>query len=151
MTIVPLSEPWLSRRAPRDINDLFYHFTASPPNLSLDLEVRVGLKFRTSLRWGGVGLVGRKCVVQYHEGCIRQKKVIRACGKPLPAKPRSPFPPPIPSRISLSLSSLLSQLCEGDCGVGMTEQLTDDQIAEFKEAFSLFDKDGDGLILSIPF
>ncbi|CAL9137011.1 unnamed protein product [Musa textilis] len=33
----------------------------------------------------------------------------------------------------------------------MTEQLTDDQIAEFKEAFSLFDKDGDGPILSIPF
>ncbi|CAL9171848.1 unnamed protein product [Musa hybrid cultivar] len=27
----------------------------------------------------------------------------------------------------------------------MAEQLTDDQIAEFKEAFSLFDKDGDGL------
>ncbi|KAK8945617.1 Calmodulin-1 [Platanthera guangdongensis] len=25
----------------------------------------------------------------------------------------------------------------------MAEQLTDDQIAEFKEAFSLFDKDGD--------
>ncbi|KAG6495396.1 hypothetical protein ZIOFF_043202 [Zingiber officinale] len=28
----------------------------------------------------------------------------------------------------------------------MAEQLTDDQIAEFKEAFSLFDKDGDGCI-----
>jgi Ca2+-binding EF-hand superfamily protein len=26
----------------------------------------------------------------------------------------------------------------------MAEQLTEDQIAEFKEAFSLFDKDGDG-------
>jgi calmodulin len=26
----------------------------------------------------------------------------------------------------------------------MVEQLTNDQIAEFKEAFSLFDKDGDG-------
>ncbi len=26
----------------------------------------------------------------------------------------------------------------------MVEQLTEDQIAEFKEAFSLFDKDGDG-------
>ncbi|KAF7036290.1 hypothetical protein CFC21_047001, partial [Triticum aestivum] len=25
----------------------------------------------------------------------------------------------------------------------MADQLTDDQIAEFKEAFSLFDKDGD--------
>ncbi|CAL9196210.1 unnamed protein product [Musa hybrid cultivar] len=32
----------------------------------------------------------------------------------------------------------------------MAEQLTDDQIAEFKEAFSLFDKDGDGQTLSIP-
>jgi len=29
---------------------------------------------------------------------------------------------------------------------GNVEQLTDDQIAEFKEAFSLFDKDGDGQI-----
>lgn len=28
----------------------------------------------------------------------------------------------------------------------MVEQLTNDQIAEFKEAFSLFDKDGDGSI-----
>ncbi len=26
----------------------------------------------------------------------------------------------------------------------MVEQLTEEQIAEFKEAFSLFDKDGDG-------
>lgn len=30
----------------------------------------------------------------------------------------------------------------------MADQLTDDQISEFKEAFSLFDKDGDGLFLS---
>ncbi|KAI9093682.1 hypothetical protein K1719_027131 [Acacia pycnantha] len=28
----------------------------------------------------------------------------------------------------------------------MAHQLTDDQISEFKEAFSLFDKDGDGYI-----
>lgn len=28
----------------------------------------------------------------------------------------------------------------------MADQLSDDQISEFKEAFSLFDKDGDGLI-----
>jgi len=26
----------------------------------------------------------------------------------------------------------------------MADQLTEEQIAEFKEAFSLFDKDGDG-------
>ena len=32
----------------------------------------------------------------------------------------------------------------------MADQLTDDQIAEFKEAFSLFDKDGDGKISSPP-
>jgi len=32
---------------------------------------------------------------------------------------------------------------------GMAEQLTDDQISEFKEAFSLFDKDGDGASLSL--
>ncbi|XP_027339919.1 calmodulin-2/4 isoform X1 [Abrus precatorius] len=32
----------------------------------------------------------------------------------------------------------------------MADQLTDDQIAEFKEAFSLFDKDGDGLFPQIP-
>ena len=31
----------------------------------------------------------------------------------------------------------------------MADQLTEEQIAEFKEAFSLFDKDGDGK--SIPF
>lgn len=28
----------------------------------------------------------------------------------------------------------------------MAEQLTEEQIAEFKEAFALFDKDGDGTI-----
>lgn len=32
----------------------------------------------------------------------------------------------------------------------MADQLTDDQIAEFKEAFSLFDKDGDGKAQIIP-
>jgi len=30
--------------------------------------------------------------------------------------------------------------------LAMADQLTDDQISEFKEAFSLFDKDGDGCI-----
>jgi hypothetical protein len=33
----------------------------------------------------------------------------------------------------------------------MADQLTDDQISEFKEAFSLFDKDGDGLVSFMPF
>lgn len=32
----------------------------------------------------------------------------------------------------------------------MADQLTDDQISEFKEAFSLFDKDGDGIFF-FPF
>ncbi|CAG7879694.1 unnamed protein product [Brassica rapa] len=32
----------------------------------------------------------------------------------------------------------------------MADQLTDDQISEFKEAFSLFDKDGDGIIFFPP-
>lgn len=32
----------------------------------------------------------------------------------------------------------------------MADQLTDDQISEFKEAFSLFDKDGDGQISPSP-
>jgi Ca2+-binding EF-hand superfamily protein len=30
--------------------------------------------------------------------------------------------------------------------IQMADQLTEEQIAEFKEAFSLFDKDGDGTI-----
>ncbi|KAK1263966.1 hypothetical protein QJS04_geneDACA021757 [Acorus gramineus] len=30
----------------------------------------------------------------------------------------------------------------------MAEQLTEEQISEFKEAFSLFDKDGDGIYVS---
>jgi hypothetical protein len=33
----------------------------------------------------------------------------------------------------------------------MVEQLTEEQIAEFKEAFSLFDKDGDGTYLCFFF
>ena len=49
-----------------------------------------------------------------------------------------------------SLSS--SQLCLGLARTGVFQknecklQLTEEQIAEFKEAFSLFDKDGDGTI-----
>lgn len=31
----------------------------------------------------------------------------------------------------------------------MADQLTEEQIAEFKEAFSLFDKDGDGEFLAV--
>ena len=31
----------------------------------------------------------------------------------------------------------------------IARQLTEEQIAEFKEAFSLFDKDGDGKVLNI--
>jgi len=30
--------------------------------------------------------------------------------------------------------------------ITMADQLTEEQIAEFKEAFSLFDKDGDGML-----
>lgn len=33
----------------------------------------------------------------------------------------------------------------------MADQLTDEQISEFKEAFSLFDKDGDGNYIVFPF
>lgn len=32
----------------------------------------------------------------------------------------------------------------------MADQLSEEQIAEFKEAFSLFDKDGDGKQYSLP-
>ncbi|KAJ3676572.1 hypothetical protein LUZ60_003984 [Juncus effusus] len=41
-----------------------------------------------------------------------------------------------------------STLCKSNLLISqsMADQLTDDQIAEFKEAFSLFDKDGDGCI-----
>jgi hypothetical protein len=38
--------------------------------------------------------------------------------------------------------SLLRSVCSV---IAMADQLTDDQIAEFKEAFSLFDKDSDGM------
>ncbi|CAD5192431.1 unnamed protein product [Musa acuminata subsp. malaccensis] len=52
----------------------------------------------------------------------------------------SPFSP------SLLTDLYFFRCCEIGRGGGMAEQLTDDQIAEFKEAFSLFDKDGDGCI-----
>lgn len=37
-------------------------------------------------------------------------------------------------------------LCLSLCFLTQVDQLTEEQIAEFKEAFSLFDKDGDGNI-----
>ena len=36
-------------------------------------------------------------------------------------------------------------------GVKMANKLSDEQIAEFREAFSLFDKDGDGTITLLSF
>lgn len=41
--------------------------------------------------------------------------------------------------VLISVSGFVSSLLQAD-------QLTEEQIAEFKEAFSLFDKDGDGTI-----
>lgn len=70
----------------------------------------------------------------------------------------SPFPGPLafvftpffaPLASSSSSPSLFCDLSSNRAG-GMADKLTDDQIAEFKEAFSLFDKDGDGLILFTP-
>ena len=52
---------------------------------------------------------------------------------------------------SLSLSQTQTQTNAFLSPPPMADQLTDDQIAEFKEAFSLFDKDGDGLFSQIPF
>nr|POF08019.1 calmodulin-related protein [Quercus suber] len=48
--------------------------------------------------------------------------------------------------LSLSLSSSRSCCLRFPKTTKMADQLTDDQISEFKEAFSLFDKDGDGCI-----
>merc|ERR1711909_135833 len=42
--------------------------------------------------------------------------------------------------------SLFIPLTSKMSGSGEADQLTEEQIAEFKEAFSLFDKDGDGTI-----
>ncbi|KAM0875236.1 hypothetical protein ACQ4PT_036926 [Festuca glaucescens] len=49
------------------------------------------------------------------------------------------IPPPCPELAARSRGRAPKKLT-------MADQLTDDQIAEFKEAFSLFDKDGDGCI-----
>ena len=43
------------------------------------------------------------------------------------------------TKILISVSGSVSSFLQAD-------QLTEEQIAEFKEAFSLFDKDGDGTI-----
>ncbi|CAO2162094.1 unnamed protein product, partial [Urochloa humidicola] len=54
--------------------------------------------------------------------------------------------PPFALRLSAPSPSLAPSLRQILPRVAMADQLTDDQIAEFKEAFSLFDKDGDGCI-----
>eukprot|EP00249_Psilotum_nudum_P027127 c34457_g1_i1 orf=65-628(+) len=51
----------------------------------------------------------------------------------------------LPPRLSLRPPPLLNRRVQRTIAK-MVEQLTEDQIAEFKEAFSLFDKDGDGCI-----
>ncbi|KAI3756657.1 hypothetical protein L1987_56479 [Smallanthus sonchifolius] len=54
-----------------------------------------------------------------------------------------PHPAPLPITILPSLLHFIRTLFFSST---MADQLTDDQISEFKEAFSLFDKDGDGCI-----
>jgi Ca2+-binding EF-hand superfamily protein len=44
------------------------------------------------------------------------------------------------------LAFLSITICCRFLSIHFTDQLTEEQIAEFKEAFSLFDKDGDGTI-----
>ncbi|XP_053257876.1 calmodulin-3 [Podarcis raffonei] len=58
------------------------------------------------------------------------------------------LPPPFPTSPPLPLlreASRRSSCCRHP-DPAMADQLTEEQIAEFKEAFSLFDKDGDGTI-----
>ena len=43
-------------------------------------------------------------------------------------------------------SNAVAKVDTEPCCLQMADQLTEEQIAEFKEAFSLFDKDGDGTI-----
>lgn len=54
---------------------------------------------------------------------------------------------PFPGRFEILLSSEASDsIFIVQAGKGGEPKLTEEQIAEFKEAFSLFDKDGDGTI-----
>ena len=49
--------------------------------------------------------------------------------------------------ITFSLLKLYNEIVKTNFGYFLqADQLTEEQIAEFKEAFSLFDKDGDGTI-----
>lgn len=48
--------------------------------------------------------------------------------------------------IHMALIIFLFSICLFRFFVFQADQLTEEQIAEFKEAFSLFDKDGDGTI-----
>ncbi|XP_072129007.1 calmodulin-1-like [Mobula birostris] len=50
------------------------------------------------------------------------------------------------AREAWSSSSFPQLACIPVLSLAMADQLTEEQIAEFKEAFSLFDKDGDGTI-----
>jgi len=60
---------------------------------------------------------------------------------------RAGLPVPHPRRPTNSaLPPLLPRRVPSPQPIPMADQLTDEQIAEFKEAFSLFDKDGDGCI-----
>lgn len=60
--------------------------------------------------------------------------------------PRQPLPSPNPCSSSTASSACFADLRPAKDNSTMADQLTEDQIAEFKEAFSLFDKDGDGTI-----
>uniref|UniRef100_A0A3P9BM97 Calmodulin n=2 Tax=Haplochromini TaxID=319058 RepID=A0A3P9BM97_9CICH len=73
-------------------------------------------------------------------------RAVRRCFV-LRTRPQAAASPPALWRPSISLCSpvaLADPLLE--LRTDMADQLTEEQIAEFKEAFSLFDKDGDGTI-----
>ncbi|KAJ0803014.1 putative EF-hand domain-containing protein [Helianthus annuus] len=66
--------------------------------------------------------------------------------QPGPTPITSPYT--LPPSLSLSFHFFCNQTLSSpsSSSTTMADQLTDDQISEFKEAFSLFDKDGDGCI-----
>jgi hypothetical protein len=84
----------------------------------------------------------------------RGLRSLPASGHRSPLLPSAPLPlPNLSSGHRDTVGSLASSLAapRDKPAETMADQLTDDQIAEFKEAFSLFDKDGDGkLLLRLP-
>ena len=76
--------------------------------------------------------------------CCLGSSLVVVAGMTSLARKTTPNPAPGSHAQALNKTKAQANALSSTKTLTMADQLTEEQIAEFKEAFSLFDKDGDG-------